>query len=239
MRLPSEATALFRLLALNATAHGDMLFSEPGMLSLNFWSGVRTPTLANVTHWFSLLSPPRQQAIIRSLEAHPRAIIILAREHIDYLTRHSFAPAGELHDYIERNFTSAFVLDNFEFRVRNGRRIEPLMLGEMLVLSEKQEVGNTALKLRLLLPPGATVSRIDLSSPREPQNPPLVFDATNSRIEIVGPAPQVAPWPLRVEGIATVLIHFDRFKQSRPVAGGLITLRAADGSEVALARLKQ
>ncbi len=247
LRLPTEATALFRLLATNATAHGDLLFTEPGMFSFNLWTGLPTPTLANVTHWFSLLPAPRQQAIIRALEAHPRACIILQRDHINYLTRRSFAPAGELHDYIAKNFAPAFVLDDFEFLVRHGRRIDPLLLGEMLVLADTPAADNTALKLRLLLPPGRTVDRLELTSPRAPGGERLRFDATNARLEITptdlrgtptGPA-RPAAWPLQLSGPATVLIHFNRFAQPRPMAGGLITLRAADGTEVALARLKQ
>ncbi len=247
LRLPTEATALFRLLATNASAHGDLLFTEPGMFSFNLWTSLPTPTLANVTHWFSLLSPPRQQAIIASLEAHPHACIIVQRDHMNYLTRRSFAPAGELHDYIAKNFSPAFTLDDFEFHVRNGRRIDPLLLGEMLVLADTPAAENTALKLRLLLPAGRAIERIELSSPRAPGGERLGFDAKNARIEITptdlrgtptGPA-KTSAWPLRLEGPATVLIHFDRFAQPRPMAGGLITLRGADGAEVALARLKQ
>lgn len=247
LRLPTEATALFRILATNATAHGDMLFSEPGMFSLNLWTGLPTPTLANVTHWFSLLNPTRQQAIIRALEAHPRACIIKQRDHINYLTRRSFAPAGELHDYIAKNFSTAFVLDDFEFQVRNGRRIDPILLGEMLVANDTPGSDNTVLRLRLLLPAGRGVDRIELTSPRAPGDPPLRFDARNSRLEITptdlrgtpaGPA-QSGAWPLRLSGPATVLIHFDRFAQPPPTVGGLITLRDSDGSEVALARLRE
>jgi hypothetical protein len=243
LRLPTEATALFRLLSLNATVHGDMLFTEPGMFSFNFWSQLPTPTLANVTHWFSLLDASQQAAIIRALEAHPRACIIRQRDHMNYLAKRNFAPAGALHDYLAHNFSPAFILDDFEFCVRNGRTIAPLFLGEMLVLGDAPAAENTALKLRLLLPPGQAVQRIELSSPRRPDDGHLNFDATNSRLEIIpadagGPA-QAAAWPLRLTESATVLVHFNRFTQPRPVAGGLITLRGADGAEIALARLKQ
>jgi hypothetical protein len=246
LRLPSESTALFRLLTVNANAHGDMLFSEPGMFSLNLWSGLPAPTHANVTHWFSLLSGERQQGIIASLEAHPRTCVIVQRDHINFLTQRSFAPAGPLHDYVTENFTPAIVLDDFEFRVRKGRQIDPLLLGEMLVQTDIQNAENTALKLRIVLPADRPVARVELSAPRAPNHAPLVFDATNARVEItptdlrgmpIGPT-KAAPWPFQVEGVATVVIHFDRFKLPRPVAGGLITLRGPDGSEAALARLK-
>ena len=247
LRLPSEASALFRVLAYNAAAHADVVFSEPGMFSLNFWSGRPTPTLANVTHWFSLLNRERQEAIVRALEAKPDACIIVQREHIEYLTKRSFAPAGVLHDYIDRNFAIAFKLDNFEFRVRRGRTIDPLLLGEMLVYAEVAGKENTALKLRLALPPGRTVARIEITDPRQPRAPGLSFHPGNARVEVTptdlrgvpaGPA-KTAAWPFPSPGPATIIVHFDRFAQPRPTAGALITLRDAAGAEVALARLKE
>lgn len=247
LRLPTEATALFRLLATNATAHGDLLFSEPGMFSFNLWTGLPAPTLANVTHWFSLLSAGRQQAIIRALEAHPGTCIIRQRDHINYLTRRSFAPAGPLHDYIAQNFSPAFVLDDFEFCVRRGRQIDPLLLGQMHVLSETSGEDNTALTLRLLLPAGHSIARIEVTSSRVPNSARLVFDATNAHLEITPTdlrgapkaQPRAAAWPFQLEGPATVTVRFDRFTQPRPIAGALITLRGPSGDEVALARLRQ
>lgn len=247
LRLPSQASALFRVLSYNAAVHADVVFSEPGMFSLNFWSGRPTPTLANVTHWFSLLNRERQDAIVAALEAKPNACVVVQREHIEYLTRRSFAPAGVLHDYIDRNFVTAFKLDNFEFRVRRGRTIEPLLLGEMLVYAETPRSENTALKLRLVLPPGRTVSRIDVTDPRQPQAPGLAFASGNARVELtrtdlrgVPAAPaRTAAWPFQADGPVTVLVHFDRFAQPRPTAGALITLRDAAGAEIALARLKE
>ena len=247
LRLPTESTALFRLLTLNASAHSDVLFSEPGMFSLNLWSGLPPPTLANVTHWFSLLSLPQQQAIIRTLAAHPRACVIIQRDHINFLTQRNFGPGGVLHDYIAANFAPAFVIDDFEFHVRHGRQIDPLLLGEMLVHGDAPDGENTALKLRLLSPASRSIARVELTAPRAPGNPPLVFDATTARVEITpttlagiptGPTRAVS-WPFSFEGVATVVIHFNRFVQPRPIAGGLITLRAPDGSEAALARLKR
>lgn len=240
VRLPSEATALYRVLVLNAAAHGDVLFSEPGMFSLNLWSGVRTPTLANVTHWFSLLGPERQRAIRRELEASPRSVAILHREHIEFLASRGFPPGGELHDWLAREFVPVFTLDNFEFRVREGRQIEPLLLGEMELFSDAEGRENTALKLRVLLPPGREVARIEVAAMKPAElAPPLVFDATNARLEALGAAPRPLAWPWRAETPVTIRVHFDRFRQQRPVAGALIVLRDAAGEEVALARLRE
>lgn len=238
MRLPSESSALFRLLAVNANAHGDLLFSEPGMYSLNLWTGRPTPTLANTTHWFSLLEAEQQQEIIRALAAHPKACIIRQRDHIDFLTRRSFAPAGPLHDYITAEFEPAFTLDDFEFCVRRGRQVEPLLLGTFELISEIRGQPNTALRLRMQTPQPISVSRVELSAPQVPGAPVLVLDAVTAQVAVAarGSGPAVG-WPFRLEDTADITIRFDRFALPRPVAGGLITLYGADGTAVALARL--
>src|SRR5205814_2085535 len=90
------------------------------------------PTLANVTHWFSLLSPAQQSAIIDALAAHPRAVVIVQPDHLDFLRQRGFIASGPLYEYIMRDFTAAFTVDGFEFRVHRGRRIAPLQTAEVL-----------------------------------------------------------------------------------------------------------
>lgn len=244
LRLPEASAALFRLLTLNAVAHGDLLFSEPGMFSFNLWSGVPTPTRANVTHWFSLLGPERQQAIIRQLEAHPRACVIVHREHIAFLTKRGLAPAGPLHDYLASEFAPAFTLDDFEFCVRRGRRISPLLVGEFLTRApEAGPAGeDTLLKVSLLVPPPRPVACVEITG--EPGRP-LRLDASNARAEITRltaradpiEAARAAPWPLAITGPGTLSIYYDRARLPRPARGATITLRDAAGREVGLARL--
>jgi hypothetical protein len=41
--LPEDFTSALRILTANASLHGDMLFSIPGMFSLNLWSGLPAP----------------------------------------------------------------------------------------------------------------------------------------------------------------------------------------------------
>jgi hypothetical protein len=252
LRLPSDATALFRVLTLNATVHGDMLFSEPGMFSLNLWSGLPTPTLANVTHWFSLLNPARQQAIIRELEAHPRACVIVQRDHVKFLNSYGFAPAGPLHDYLAKNFAPAFTLDGFEFCVRLGRHIQPLMLAELLTLApaaaqELPRAEDTLLRTACLLPTGRAVASLELAAPGDPSGKPLILNAADARVEItpanlrgepVG-ATAARTWPFTLSGPAIVSVYFNREGRPRPSRGALIVLRASDGTELALARLEQ
>lgn len=248
LRLPEGSSALFRLLTLNAIAHADVLFSEPGMFSFNVWSGVPAPTRANVTHWFSLLSRDRQEEIIRRLEASPRAVVIVHREHVDFLAKRGLAPKGVLHDFIAREFAPVFTLDDFEFCVRRGRRIAPFLVAEWLTRSDASGAAegtreNTLLRFSVLLPASAPVERLEFIGASRAG--PLVLDRTNTRVEItplnargdpVG-APRAGAWPLVLTGPAQVAVYFDRTRLPPPGRNATVALRAADGREVALVRL--
>ncbi|MBA4137607.1 MAG: hypothetical protein C0518_09850 [Opitutus sp.] len=123
LRLTDDYRLNLRILTRNAARHGNTLFSYPGMFSFNVWSGRPSPTLANVTHWFSLLDERQQQAIIDRLEADPRAVVIVQSYLINFLVVRDLAPRGRLHDYLLKNFAAAFRLDTYEFWVRRGRTI--------------------------------------------------------------------------------------------------------------------
>jgi len=252
IRLPENATALFQILTANAAAHGDLLFSEPGMFSFNLWSGLPTPTLTNVTHWFSLLSADQQQAIIRALEAHPRACVIIHREHIEFLTKRGLRPSGPLHDYIAANFKPAFVLDNFEFCVRVGRRIAPLHLAEVYDRSA-QGAGaasgpeNTLLKFIVTLPPGRTLAQAEIVPMNAPAGiDPLVLNRHSARLEatrvnlrgeaIAKPAAQ--SWPFTPPGLTQVLVYFDRGNRRFPSDTTLVVLRDSAGEVLTLLRIQ-
>jgi len=251
LSLPESAVGLFQTLVLNAVVHSDMVFSEPGMFSFNLWTGRPTPTLANVTHWFSLLDGPRQQAIIRQLEAHPRASVIVQRVHMQFLQRRGLTPTGPLHDYLAANFESAFTLDDFEFHVRKGRTIAPLMLAELFERTPSAtpgtaNLGDTLLKFNVLLPPGYAVASIDVVSTARPDLPVLTLRADSAQAELTpinlrGEATQpsaFSAWPLRPNGPTGVAIYFDRSAHRLPLPATLLILRDAAGAPLAFARLR-
>ena len=129
--IPDDTVFALRTIAENATAHADVLFSLPGVFSFNLWTGLPTPTLANATHWFSLLSADRQEAIIASLARSPRACLVIQMDTLKYIVAHGFHPSGPLAEYLGRNFHNAFTVDNYAFWVRQGRDIAPLSTGRM------------------------------------------------------------------------------------------------------------
>ena len=246
IRLPDQSSALFRVLTMNAAAHGDLLFSLPGMFSLNLWTDLPTPTKANVTHWFSLLDEARQQAIIDALKAAPRACVIIDRGHVEFLTERSLAPKGRLLAYIESEFETAFTVDRFEFRVHRGRRIEPYLLAESRVraaAADGPHAESTLLTVSLLVPPRGPIASIELL----PAVSTVKLNATNTRVEvttlsprgIAAGEPQRAAWPLQLVGPSRLSFYYDRERLSPVGNDATIVFRDADGAEIGLARVRR
>lgn len=157
--LPDDTTFALRIITENARAHGDVLFSLPGLYSLNLWSGLPTPTLANATHWFSQLSPDQQTAIITRLNQSPRACFVVQMDTLEYLIAHGFHSHGELAEYLGRTFKQAFEVDHYAFWVRRGREVAPLSTGVLLPRAGTSD----ARRLELVLATtGGAVATIEL-----------------------------------------------------------------------------
>ena len=250
LRLPDSTTALYRLLVFNANAHSDMVFSLPGMFSFNLWAELPTPTLANVTHWFSLLNDEKQRAIIAELGKHPRACVIVQADHVDFLRQRNLTPSGPLYDYIEAEFKSAFVIDGFEFRVRRGRSVAPLQTAEVFqskpAENSKPTAPDTLIKFQLLLPPDQSVASIELARMDDRRTAPLVLNSTNARVEITpidltGAArgqPEARAFPFNLRGPAEVALYFDRGGRGIAAAQCFFVVRNATGAELALVRIR-
>ncbi len=246
VRLPDATVGLYRLLVMNATTHSDLLFSLPGMFSLNLWSDLPTPTLANVTHWFSLLSEERQQGIIRALEAHPRAVVIVQREHIEFLQKRGLTPGGTLYRYLERTFAPAFTIDGFEFQVRKNREINPLLTAEVFRHAGAGTAEpDTRLLLHVWLPGQTPIASVEIVSAFGGA-PPRVLRAADVRVEVTPVTLQGRPrgptatrqLPLTLDGPANVALYFDGKDQRFGLASTLIVPRGSDGAELALLRLR-
>lgn len=190
LRPPGDVSRQLRVIQENLQLHAGTLFSLPGMFSLNIWSQRPTPTGANVTHWFSLLSVTEQQAIIDRLEADPRACLVVHRYLLDYLAAGGFPASGPLRDYLDRSFIRSFNVGNYEFHVRRGRMIAPLSTAE---LSTADQTGQRRLKLVLGSSNGRTIARVALR--------PLHAPAITLRSVEVGAG---LPWqiqPLTTDGL--------------------------------------
>lgn len=238
IRPPARTAAVYQALDLNARVHGDMLFTLPGMFSFNLWSGLPTPTFANVTHWFSLLDEPEQRAIARVLAAQPRAVLIVQRDHLAFLAERGFSPRGPLFDELLQHFEKAFAIGGFEFWVRQGRTVAPLATAQ-LYRREGSAPEEYLLSICAFIPPGGQIDRVEWRETGDagPAPPRLVLDARNSRLEITpllsdgrpAAAPAETSLPASPPRIArlTFITHEPLAKQPR--RQGLLQLRDPAG----------
>jgi hypothetical protein len=87
------------------------LFSMPGQMSFNLWTGIDTPTKSNATAWMTLLDEQRQRDIQAVLESSARPCVIYQEK----LTHDG------LRDIDIRSIELArYILDNFEPRHQYG-----------------------------------------------------------------------------------------------------------------------
>lgn len=119
--LPAPVASALHVVSVNAHQSAGTLFSLPGLFSFNQWSGKPTPTLRNVTHWFSLLSEADQQEIIRSMSADPRACFVLQQPLVVLLAKSGFSARGPLVAYLHNNYRKTLEVDGISLWVRDER----------------------------------------------------------------------------------------------------------------------
>jgi len=246
VRLPEAPASATRLMVLNAAAHADLLFTLPGMFSFNQWTGLPTPTLANTTHWFSLLSRAQQEEIAAALARSERPVFIAQRYVLDFLADSKIPVAGPLHDYLQQNFERAFSVEHFEFWVRRGRTVAPLGTVEIYALgSPAPGAAPGKLELIVAIPPGRKIARIEVApmagSPRvlahwDKASGPLQVTAINLRGEAVA-APSEAGWEQPLPPLIRLTLALDPLQTfDRPRV--VVHVRDADGALLAEARFK-
>jgi hypothetical protein len=247
LRLREDFTSTFRILRENIRAHGEVLFSDPGMFSFNIWTERPTPTEANVTHWFSLLSEAQQQAIIAKLDGDPRALIMVNRFLFNYLVENGYPPRGSLQLYIATHFQPSLRLDTYELWTRRGRLIAPLSTAQIspvagagapahyrlqFVLDANPRSVHRA-ELRQLYPPYAVLQTLPVDQSQPWQATPITLAN-----EIAGPTETLtAPFALsRPSRIAT---EFE-LKKDLPLLGGIeVFLLDEQGGKIAALRFSK
>ncbi len=88
LRLQSDLTSDLRILDQNIRAHSGTVFTFPGMLSFNIWSG-QHPLMA-----------ARPEAVIEQLEADPRAVVVMNDTHIHRLMSQGASSSGIMSQYL-------------------------------------------------------------------------------------------------------------------------------------------
>lgn len=212
--MPAAYSSSIRILSENVRAHGDVLFSLPGCYSFNLWTGVDTPTLANVTHWFSLLNDGQQHAIIRRLDSADRPVFIVQHAVLADAVGSGVRPQGPLMEYLLSSFHRAFAIESYSFWVRNGRSIAPLSTG---TLSPAPGDSSKQLQLHLAMAPrSGKIASVELWSTVGAHEQLLVLDASQTEVTLTplsldgtaaGP-PQAVSWPWSNDRVARVTLTF-------------------------------
>jgi hypothetical protein len=245
LRLPERTATALRILSRNIVAHGDMLFSLPGMLSLNLWTDVPPPTTANVTHWFSLLSPAQQEAIRQRLADAPRAIVVVQRGLCDFLERTGVFTASPLNTWLHQNYQPAVTLEDYELWVRKGRSIAALDTATMFEATPNSGESRYKISLTLAASALATTTSLELhrlsfsgSKLEETwtnSDARLFLTPLNTSGATMG-APQRITLPFRASGIVRLDVFIDLFPTGFPHRQGAVYLLDAEGNRTAEAR---
>ncbi len=136
---PAEASR-YQHLAKIVPANGDVLFTYPGMVSLNAWFDMPAPALAHATHWFSLLNDARQRQIIDGLKAAKAPVIVVDRDHVLYLIEKDMGPKGLLKDYLQATFRPALRFGPHDLWVRREATLVPVSTARLLQVGDQNGV---------------------------------------------------------------------------------------------------
>lgn len=233
LRLNRPITSTYRLLVQNAQANGTMLFSFPGMLSFNQWSGLPAPTTHNATHWFSLLTTDRQEKIIERLKASESPVIIVCRSQIHYLFDQGLAPEGPLNDFIFRDFEPGLRVGDYDIWKRRGAPFTPLSCARVLeandAIPEKQLV--------MITTAGNPVMRAEIVDLTRPSEILLALEHTDGWRQRVLPAKLQPEAGMQAERVAQrLIVPLDRTQSVPDLAS--IEIRLLDMHGAVLDRLR-
>ncbi len=240
--IPDDTVFALRIMAQNARAHADMLFSLSGLYSFNLWTGLPTPTLADATQWFESLSAAQQQAIIDRLRADPRPALIVQLDLLRFLVQNGFRVRGPLGNYLAHEFHPAFSVDGYAFWVPLGHEIAPLSTGSVAPLPGAPDGHRLEL---VLAAPVAPVARIELWAIGEDARKHLLtLTAADASLDVTplhedgkpSGATDHLTWPGNLpSGIIRLGVDFHR--PLPPAKKVLALLFAPDGKRIAAARI--
>lgn len=189
LRLPARQATALQIMNLNARAHADMLFTAPGMMSFNLWTGVPQPTRFNSPQWFVHVSPERQDEIKVRLEQAPRSVVIIERELYEHArARNNATERGALVNWIKRAYAPAFAVGAYEFWVKQGRSVAPLGTAAI-----RNDAGKQVIAATLALPAEQVIAGVELHR----------LKGTDSEKISAWPAARLRATPLDPTGKAT------------------------------------
>jgi hypothetical protein len=144
--LPEDFCATARVLQGNLLLHCDKVFSLPGMFSFNLWTGLPAPTLANATHWITLLSESQKQDLLEALRRSPSVGILYQNGLLDYMRERSLPLGGAASDYLREAFSTRLNINGYQLRLRKEQVAELIGVARLRPGSED---GTLSLSLSL------------------------------------------------------------------------------------------
>lgn len=122
LHLPRAWEDRYLFLSNRIRANCDVLFTLPGMGSLNFWSGVPTPNGSNLTAWMRGFGPERQQTILNILKSSKRACAVYNPALVEsWATPVSGLSSVPLAAYVISDMPVVATRDGYEIRVHPQR----------------------------------------------------------------------------------------------------------------------
>ncbi len=207
IRMQAQSRETLRILTLNAAVHSDVLFSRPGMFSYNLWSGARTPTERNATHWFWLLTPEEQRAIIAELEKTPRRAIITNSRLDQFMDDIRIPMEGPLQSHLLAGYRTLFEHRDFAFLVPRDSKAVPFGLIEHLHEETAHADGTRGMVMRANIILDGEPARVALERLNQPWTALQEFRGEGTRVllepittagaTVGGPIPVPAPKALR------------------------------------------
>jgi hypothetical protein len=122
VRLSERDAQAYRSLSEMIRANCDSLVTMPGMFSLNFWTGIESPTNLNATAWPSLLDDAQQRTIVDKLEKVDRLCAVYHPQLTRNAALNRDLTQSPLAFYIFDNLTTVSVTNEYQFMVRQTLR---------------------------------------------------------------------------------------------------------------------
>jgi len=124
LHLPPATEKMYVTLASSIGRNCDILYTLPGMGSLNLWSGAEAPNGINLTAWVRFFHPDQQQEILRILQKDPSSCAVWNPRIEAKWNSLSFNASSPLANYIVNEMPRVSMVGDYQIRI-NPQRTRP------------------------------------------------------------------------------------------------------------------
>lgn len=124
VRVPATEAPVYRRLAQKLHDNCDMVFTMPGMGSLNVWSETPPPNGFNLPAWMWGFTAQEQEAILFRLERAERPCVVYSPAVLGFYIRPEIHldPKAPMVEYVLEKTKTVFTAAGYEIRVPYGRQ---------------------------------------------------------------------------------------------------------------------